>query len=283
MSPSCWFNNSLVVFKSSSLLLLSLSLQLHQLLATTATRYNAGGLAAALHDEGERCSRSAELWPCLTKGGAKVVAAMAAYPGEIPLMGQYLTVVPDGRARTAGDFRDEGRAAANKNGTSSSSSWPSTSVYSKIAEFMEKRSLRLSVPMDAVAWLIGVTTSAPVAREEGRKKDKGAGVLMLGGMMMITTLMSTAFGALALMAAKGLLTSILALMLSAMAVSKKSGGHGHARTTYEVINNPGPHQAYQHVSDYKLENGAAVVSDINAGQYNAAQTEPIQYGNQQYD
>lgn len=268
MSPSCWFNNSLVIFKSSSLssslLLLSLSLQLHQLLATTGTRYNAGDLAAALHDEGERCSRSAELWPCLTKGGAKVLAAMTAYPGEIPLMGQYLAVVPDGRARTSGDFRDEGRAAANKNGTSSSSSsWPSTSVYSKIAEFMEKRSLRLSVPMDAVAWLIGVTTSSPVAREEGRKKDKGAGVLMLGGMMMITTLMSTAFGALALMAAKGLLTSILALMLSAMAVSKKSGGHGHARTTYEVINNPGPHQAYQHVSDYKLENGAAVVSDVS--------------------
>jgi len=128
---------------------------------------------------------------------------------------------------------------------------------------MEKRSLRLSVPVDAVAWLIGMTTSSPVAREEGRKKDKGAGVLMLGGMMMITTLMSTAFGALALMAAKGLLTSILALMLSAMAVSKKSGGHGHARTTYEVINNPGPHQAYQHVSDYKLENGAAVVSDVS--------------------
>jgi len=265
---SRWFNNSLVVFKSSSLsslllLSLSLSLQLHQLLATKATRYNAGGLAAALHDEGERCSRSADLWPCLTKGGAKVVAAMAAYPGEIPLMGQYLAVVPDGRARSVGDFRDEGRAAANKNGTSSpSSSWPSTSVYSKIAEFMEKRSLRLSVPMDAVAWLIGVTTSAPVARDEGRKKDKGAGVLMLGGMMMITTLMSTAFGALALMAAKGLLTSILALMLSAMAVSKKSGGHGHARTTYEVINNPGPHQAYQHASDYKLEN-SAVVSDVS--------------------
>ncbi|CAH1708426.1 unnamed protein product [Aphis gossypii] len=93
--------------------------------------------------------------------------------------------------------------AIYKNG--SSSTWPpSTSVYSKIAEFASKRSLRVSVPMDAVAWLIGVTTSKPVTVVEGRgKKDKGAGVLMLGGMMMITTLMSTAFGALALMAAKG--------------------------------------------------------------------------------
>lgn len=255
---SCWFNNCTVIFKSSSLLLLlSLSLQLHELLATTATRYNAGGLAAALHDEGERCSRSTDLWPCLTKGGSKFVAALTAYPGEIPLMGQYLAVVPDDRARPVDDLHNEGRAAANKNRTSSS-----TSVYSKIGEFLEKRSLRVSVPMDAIAWLIDVTTSTAVAREEGRKKDKGAGVLMLGGMMMITTLMSTAFGALALMAAKGLLTSILALMLSAMAVSKKSGGHGHARTTYEVINNPGPHQAYQYASDYKLENGA-VVSDVS--------------------
>jgi len=118
--------------------------------------------------------------------------------------------------------------------------------------------------MNAVAWLIGVTTPTPVTVVEGRgKKDKGAGVLMLGGMMMITTLMSTAFGALALMAAKGLLTSILALMLSAMAVSKKSGGHGHARTTYEVINNPGPQQAYQQATDYKLETGGAIISDVS--------------------
>ncbi|XP_060840064.1 uncharacterized protein LOC132921206 [Rhopalosiphum padi] len=285
MSPRLSLNTFLVVFSTSklsaSLLLLSLTLQPH-LIATAATRYNAGGLAAALHNEGEKCAQSADLWPCLTRTGAKVVAAVAAYPGEIPLMGQYLAVVPNGRARNFGDHRGDGRLTAYKNGTLSS--WPSTSVYSKIAEFAEKRSLRLSVPMDAVAWLIGVTTSTLVTGDEGRgKKDKGAGVLMLGGMMMITTLMSTAFGALALMAAKGLLTSILALMLSAMAVSKKSGGHGHARTTYEVINNPGPHQAYQQASDYKLENSGAVISDINAGQYNAAQTEPIQYGNQQYD
>ncbi|XP_026814433.1 uncharacterized protein LOC113554681 [Rhopalosiphum maidis] len=286
MSPRLSPNKSLFVFSTSTLssfaLLLSFTLQLH-LMAAAATRHNAGGLAAALHNEGEKCAQSADLWPCLTRTGAKVVAAVAAYPGEIPLMGQYLAVVPNGRARAFGDHRGaDGRLTSHKNGTLSS--WPSTSIYSKIAEFAEKRSLRVSVPMDAVAWLIGVTASTPFAGDEGRgKKDKGAGVLMLGGMMMITTLMSTAFGALALMAAKGLLTSILALMLSAMAVSKKSGGHGHARTTYEVINNPGPHQAYQQVSDYKLENSGAVISDISAGQYNAAQTEPIQYGNQQYD
>lgn len=259
MSPRLSVDGSLVAFGSSSSSLLLLLLHLQLLSATAGTRYDVGGLAAALHDEGEKCAQSTELWPCLTRTGARIVTAVATYPGEIPLMGQYLAVVPDDRARTSG----EGRMAMYKNGTSST--WQSpTSVYSKIAEFASKRSLRVSVPMDTVAWLIGVTTSTPVTVVEGRgKKDKGAGVLMLGGMMMITTLMSTAFGALALMAAKGLLTSILALMFSAMAVSKKSGGHGHARTTYEVINNPGPHQAYHQATDYKLETDGAIIPDVS--------------------
>lgn len=260
MSPRLSFDRSLVAFGSSSSTLLLLLIHLQLLSAAVRTRYDAGGLAAALHDEGEKCAQSTELWQCLTRTGARIVAAVTTYPGEIPLMGQYLAVVPDDRARTAG----EGRMAMYKNSTLSTWPPPTSSVYSKIAEFASKRSLRVSVPMDAVAWLIGVTMSTPVTVVEGRgKKDKGAGVLMLGGMMMITTLMSTAFGALALMAAKGLLTSILALMLSAMAVSKKSGGHGHARTTYEVINNPGPHQAYQQATDYKLETGGAIISDVS--------------------
>lgn len=237
-----------------------MSLSLLQLLDASETRFGAGSLAAALHNEGEKCAQNANLWPCLTRGATKFIAAVAAYPGEIPLMGQYVALVPDGRA-ISDHHRGRGKPTAGKNSTSSS-------VYSKIAEFVDKRSLRVSVPMDIVAWLIGMTTSAPVTGAEVRgKKDKGSGMMMLGGMMMITTLMSTAFGALALMAAKGLLTSILALMLSAMAVSKKSGGHGHARTTYEVINNPEPLQAYQQMSDYKLENGGAVISDVSRKHY----------------
>lgn len=195
-------------------------------------------------DEGEKCARASDLWPCLKKGGAKVVGAMLAYPGEIPLMGPYLAVVPD-KVRTP----DEGRGLISLTSNRTSSS----SVYSKFLDFVDSRTLRVSLPMNLVMWLVGVTT--PSTSEGRGKKNKGAGVLMLGGMMMMTTLMSTAFGALALMAAKGLMTSILALMLSAMAVSKKSGGHGHARTTYEVINGA---QGYHQASDYKLENGAII-------------------------
>lgn len=193
-------------------------------------------------DEGEKCTRASDLWLCLKKGGTKVVGAMLAYPGEIPLMGPYLAVIPD-KVRTP----DEGRGAI-----SSSRDRP-FSVYSKFLDFVDSRTLRISLPMNLVMWLVGVTT--PSTSEGRGKKDKGAGVLMLGGMMMMTTLMSTAFGALALMAAKGLMTSILALMLSAMAVSKKSGGHGHARTTYEVIIGA---QGYHQASDYKLENEAII-------------------------
>lgn len=189
---------------------------------------------ATVLDEGEKCTQSSDLWSCLKKCGARVVGALVTYQGDIPLMGQYLTVVPDGS-----QTHDKGRSITIGNGITSSS------VFSKLLNFAEKRSLRVMLPLNFIAWLVGAT------RSEGRKKNKGGGALMLGGMMMITTLMSTAFGVMAMMAGKALLTSMLALMLSAMAISKKSGGHGHARTTYEVINVP---HGYHQVSDYKLEN-----------------------------
>lgn len=205
--------------------------------------------AAAVLDESEKCAQASDLWSCMRRGGAKIVGSMLEYRGEIPLMGQYLALVPDRGPLS----QEDGRASSDRgNGTGSSSSWSSVpSVYSKLLDFAERRSVRMSLPMSFVTWLVGATSS------EGRgKKDKGAGALMLGGMMMMTTLASTAFGALALMAAKGLMTSILALMLSAMAVAKK-GGHGHARTTYEVINGlPGYNQATE-----MLEN--APVSDVS--------------------
>lgn len=209
-----------------------------------------GGFVAVLN-EVERCAaNAADPWPCLRHGGRRLVTAAVEYPGEISLVGQYLTVVPTAR--------HEGRRAGAVNGTLSS-------MYSRFTEFADDRMLRVSLPLNAVARLL---LNGGGASDGSRgKKDKGAGVLMLGGMMMITTLMATAFGSLALMAAKGLLTSILALMLSAMAVAKKSG-HGHARTTYEVINAPPTLHHYQDaVTSYKLENGVAAgtaaVSDVS--------------------
>lgn len=203
-----------------------------------------GGFASAVLDEAEKCAVAPEPLNCLARrGGTRAASAALAYHGEIPLLGPYLAVVPDKGAEERRSASEGRRASANET---------APSLLSELAEFAGKRSLRVTLPLESVGWLIG---AADAASAEGRgKKDKGAaGVLMLGGMMMITTLVSTAFGVLALMTAKGLLTSIVALMFSAMAVSKKSG-HGHARTTYEVINAP---------QGYKLENDAVVTSDVS--------------------
>lgn len=80
------------------------------------------------------------------------------------------------------------------------------------------------------------------------KKDKYAGPLLMGAMMVAGTLLPIKLGALAMMSGKALMTSMLALMLSAILALKKlaSGGGSHSGTTYEVINVPthgahGPH------------------------------------------
>jgi hypothetical protein len=71
------------------------------------------------------------------------------------------------------------------------------------------------------------------------KKDKYAGPLLMGAMMVAGTLLPIKLGALAMMSGKALMTSMLALMLSAILALKKlasgGGGGGHSGTTYEVI------------------------------------------------
>jgi len=64
----------------------------------------------------------------------------------------------------------------------------------------------------------------------------------MGAMMVAGTLLPIKLGALAMMSGKALMTSMLALMLSAILALKKlaSGGGGGGGTTYEVINVPSP-------------------------------------------
>jgi len=72
------------------------------------------------------------------------------------------------------------------------------------------------------------------------KKDKYAGPLLMGAMMVAGTLLPIKLGALAMMSGKALMTSMLALMLSAILALKTlaSGSGSHSGTTYEVINVP---------------------------------------------
>ncbi|VVC33484.1 Protein of unknown function DUF1676 [Cinara cedri] len=220
-------------------------------------------------DDGEKCAGTSDAWPCLRGAGSRAADSVLGFQGDIPLFGSYLTVVHR-PGRTPRTETPAGNASA-------------TSVYSKLLDFAESRALRVLLPVESVVRLL-VGPDDRTSEAEGRdKKNKGgsAGVLALGGMMLITTLLSAAFGALALLASKALMTSILALMLSAMAVVKKSGGghHAHARTTYEVIN--GIPSSYHQATNFKLED-SAVIPDINA-QYGTGQTEPVQFANQQYD
>lgn len=65
----------------------------------------------------------------------------------------------------------------------------------------------------------------------------------MGAMMVAGTLLPIKLGALAMMSGKALMTSLLALMLSAILALKKlasGGGGGGGSTTYEVINVPAP-------------------------------------------
>lgn len=68
-----------------------------------------------------------------------------------------------------------------------------------------------------------------------------AGPMLMGAMMVAGTLLPIKLGALAMMSGKAMMTSMLALMLSAIVALKKlasGGGGSHSGTTYEVINVP---------------------------------------------
>ncbi|KAL1449591.1 hypothetical protein WDU94_002082 [Cyamophila willieti] len=68
-------------------------------------------------------------------------------------------------------------------------------------------------------------------------------MMFMGCLMMGGTVLSLAFGGLAVLAGKALMTSMLALMMSLMGAMSNKKGHagytaGGSGTTYEVINVP---------------------------------------------
>lgn len=203
-------------------------------------------VAGALND-GEKCTDASSVWPCLRDVGSRALSAMLGYRGNVSVFGRYLAVV---------DHSETTPRTEAPNGNASQS----TSVYSKLLDFAENRALRVLIPAKSIVQLL-VGPDDRMSAAKGRdKKNKGGGggVLAMGGMMLITTLLSAAFGALALLASKALMTSIMALMLAAMAVVRKSGGHNaHARTTYEVINGL-PSGGYHQATNIKLEGGSNI-------------------------
>lgn len=71
------------------------------------------------------------------------------------------------------------------------------------------------------------------------------------GLMSGGTLLALGMTALAAMAGKALMTSLLSLMLTAL-TALKSGGDHHKSTTYEIVTKPVVSHAHMHTSEVKL-------------------------------
>ncbi|KAL1137693.1 hypothetical protein AAG570_009389 [Ranatra chinensis] len=86
----------------------------------------------------------------------------------------------------------------------------------------------------------------------GRKKDKYGGALAAMGLMSGGTMLALGMSALAAMAGKALMASMLAMMLAAIAALK---GGGEEKTTYEVISKPVVSHHLSHSSEVQHSAG----------------------------
>ncbi|XP_014254237.1 uncharacterized protein LOC106669338 [Cimex lectularius] len=82
----------------------------------------------------------------------------------------------------------------------------------------------------------------------GRKRDKNGGALAAAGLMSVGTMLAVGMAALAAMAGKALMASLLALMLAAVASLSKGGGE-EGKTTYEIVAKPIVSHQHSHSSE----------------------------------
>ncbi|XP_050533822.1 uncharacterized protein LOC126901431 [Daktulosphaira vitifoliae] len=117
-------------------------------------------------------------------------------------------------------------------------------LFDKISKFARSRSLQLTMPESLSAEGRDFDDGVYLDGRK-KKKDKGGHMYM---MMLKGGLLAMAYKALALLAAKALLVSKIALTLALLVAFKKlfSGGHsGSSKTTYEIVKQPvlsHPHQ-----------------------------------------
>ncbi|XP_028128257.1 uncharacterized protein LOC114324589 [Diabrotica virgifera virgifera] len=87
--------------------------------------------------------------------------------------------------------------------------------------------------------------NAVVGRKKKGRRGGGMGMMFAAAAMMKSTLFAIGMGALAALAGKALMTSLIALMLSAI-IGLKSLSGGDSKTTYEVVSKP----VYTHSSSH---------------------------------
>ncbi|XP_060839322.1 uncharacterized protein LOC132920711 [Rhopalosiphum padi] len=186
-----------------------------------------------------QCSAAPDTVDCLMQAAAAGVDALARSADPVDLVPGCVTLVKNAAGES--DTLPQPSPSPPSSQTATDVDAGSALVDSLTA-FVKSRAISVRAP----AHLLDSLKSTLI--EARGKKDKYAGPLLMGAMMVAGTLLPIKLGALAMMSGKALMTSMLALMLSAILALKKlaSGGGSHSGTTYEVINVPsqgghGPH------------------------------------------
>ncbi|KAE9526741.1 hypothetical protein AGLY_013389, partial [Aphis glycines] len=175
-----------------------------------------------------QCSGSPDAVECLMQAAAAGVDALARSAEPVDLVPGCVTLVKNAAGESDSTPQPPPPSPPPTAQTATDVDAGSALVDSLTA-FVKSRAISVRAP----AYLLDSLKSTLI--EARGKKDKYAGPLLMGAMMVAGTLLPIKLGALAMMSGKALMTSMLALMLSAILALKKlaSGGSSHGGTTYE--------------------------------------------------
>ncbi|XP_025198195.1 uncharacterized protein LOC112596648 [Melanaphis sacchari] len=187
-----------------------------------------------------QCTAAPDAVDCLMRAASTGVDALTRSAEPVDLVPGCVTLVKN----AAGESDPPPAQTSPSSSTSQTAADvdAGSALVDSLTAFVKSRAISVRAPAH---FLDSLKSTLIEARG---KKDKYAGPLLMGAMMVAGTLLPIKLGALAMMSGKALMTSMLALMLSAILALKKlaSGGSSHGGTTYEVINVPtqgghGPH------------------------------------------
>ncbi|XP_031847317.1 uncharacterized protein LOC116433402 [Nomia melanderi] len=157
----------------------------------------------------DRCAREKNTFDCLKKRALEILDS-AIRDETVYVLNDYVSIARD----PASANRTADRAFKEENATELTID---QKLDNKFHEYLASRSVQLTIPGDAF---------------QGRKKkDKGYGALLMGALAVGAMMAQLAYGKIAFLAGTALLTSKIALVLSAIIGLKKlvsnQGGGGH--------------------------------------------------------
>ncbi|XP_065351538.1 uncharacterized protein LOC135946962 [Cloeon dipterum] len=167
-----------------------------------------------------------------------------------------------------GDFVVLSAPPADENRTSRTMrNKPTSDLLTMLSEFLASRTLQVRLPKQLI----------PKNLEEARGKLKKMGGTLLAGLMMMKgTLGALAFGALAMIAGKALLLSVMALTLALISALKKvSHGHSDHRRSGRRADDQDDGSEWVGAATVATDNKAAVAASAHYMAYRNQQ--PYQY------